>query len=212
MPSNSFDPLIHIHDSNLELFKCLSQSSGKRPRLPPELIFQIFALPSRWVLVYSNSLSGPTSVGSGEGERVIVGTPRLNDESISLARKIVFTFTSKDQGWSSFPQDRGTLRNSWTWFEVGIIRDGQKFAPGQGEDGSPSESVYSLRRNKHAWPEWEKYCIEFDAGNQLYADLQDGDAVVLWAKASFPGWTNNVREATVEIWCEDNLKELQEST
>lgn len=37
-------------------------------------------------------------------------------------RKIVFTISSRDQGWSSQAQDRGSYRGSWTWFEAGKER------------------------------------------------------------------------------------------
>lgn len=194
MATVPFDPLLHTHESNLELFTCLSQESRKRSRLPPELIFQILALPSRWLLLSSHSLCAPTSISSTEGERVVVGTPPLRAGHLSLMRKITFKFTSKDQGWSSFPEDLGTFRNSWTWFEVGIIHNGQKKSIDQDGEANLPERVYFLQRNKHAWDELESYCVEFEAGHQLFADLQEGDAVVLWAKARFPGWTNHVHK------------------
>ncbi|POS72620.1 hypothetical protein DHEL01_v208984 [Diaporthe helianthi] len=37
-------------------------------------------------------------------------------------RKIVFTLRSRDQGWGGQPQDRGSYRGSWTWFEAGKER------------------------------------------------------------------------------------------
>lgn len=38
-------------------------------------------------------------------------------------RKIVFTITSHDQGWSGNARhDRGSYRRSWTWFEAGLER------------------------------------------------------------------------------------------
>lgn len=38
-------------------------------------------------------------------------------------RKIVFTITSHDQGWSNTArQDRGSYRGSYTWFEAGLER------------------------------------------------------------------------------------------
>ncbi|KAK3330681.1 hypothetical protein B0H66DRAFT_544603 [Apodospora peruviana] len=37
-------------------------------------------------------------------------------------RKIVFTIVSHDQGWGGHYGERGTYRNSWTWFEAGLER------------------------------------------------------------------------------------------
>ena len=175
--------MIHTHDSNLELFRCLSNGCGKRPSLPPELIYQVLSSPSRWILLSSHSLSAPTTIS--KGEKIVAGTSRFDTTQISLIREIVFTFTSKDQGWSSFPQDRGTFRNSWTWFEIGILRDGKKKLTNKGSDAGISEGVYYSQRNKHAWGEWESYCIRFNEDHELIVDLEDGDAVVLWASKYF---------------------------
>lgn len=43
-------------------------------------------------------------------------TPKL----VSPVRKVVFTITSKDQGWGSTRVNRGTYNDSWTWFEAGL--------------------------------------------------------------------------------------------
>ena len=111
-----------------------------------------------------------------------------------------------DYNFTKVPQDRGTFRNSWTWFDISIVHDHQKKLSSDNNDGSLFERIYSSQRNKHAGPEWASYRIQFEKGHQLFADLQEGDVVVLWAKASFPGWTNYVREANVELWCEDDLE------
>ncbi|KAF3937172.1 hypothetical protein ABW19_dt0201353 [Dactylella cylindrospora] len=37
-------------------------------------------------------------------------------------RKLVFKIRSKDQGWSSYPRDKGTYRGSWSWLEVELWR------------------------------------------------------------------------------------------
>lgn len=44
-------------------------------------------------------------------------------------KKAVVTVVSKDQGWSGYPNDHGTYRNSWTWFELSVGRpSGEEFA------------------------------------------------------------------------------------
>ncbi|KAL8396350.1 hypothetical protein RB596_009958 [Gaeumannomyces avenae] len=37
-------------------------------------------------------------------------------------RKVVFTITSRDQGWGGMHGDQNTYRHSWTWFEAGLER------------------------------------------------------------------------------------------
>jgi len=51
--------------------------------------------------------------------------PRLLQDPISfgrLLRNLTLITRSRDQGWSSFPADHGTYKNSWTWFDVSILR------------------------------------------------------------------------------------------
>ena len=50
---------------------------------------------------------------------------RRVQDSLSLGRLLrqwTLTTRSRDQGWSSFPADHGTYKNSWTWFDVSILR------------------------------------------------------------------------------------------
>jgi hypothetical protein len=46
-------------------------------------------------------------------------------------RKIVFTIRSHDQGWGGDPQNKGTYKGSYTWFDAGLERfdaaEGGKF-------------------------------------------------------------------------------------
>ena len=176
----------HTHEANLEVFRCLSKGSGNRPRLPAELVLQILALPSRWILHSSFSLAAGSSVSSDEGERMVVSTPSLQTEDIFLTRKVVVTFTSKDQGWSSYRKDQGTFRNSWTWFQIGLARNNQKKLVADESTGEMCERVYWKQPNKHAWPEWESYCIVLELGHRIFEDLEEGDALVLWAVRAFP--------------------------
>ena len=67
------------------------------------------------------------------------------------------------------------------WFESGITHDGKKKLTNNGSDGSVSDGIYYSQRNKHAWREWESYCIRFNEDHELIVDLEDGDAVMLWA-------------------------------
>ena len=148
-------------------------------------------------------------ISNRQAQKEVVQTDALHTKDLPLIRRITFTWTSKDQGWSSQPVDRGIFRNSWTWFDVEIMHDGRKRTVADGEGGELHEHVYSTQRNRHASRDWETYCVDLDVGHQIFVDLQDGDNVVLWAKARFPGWTNYVKEAAVKVWCEDSLEGLQ---
>lgn len=61
-------------------------------------------------------------------------------------RKIVFTITSRDQGWSNTArQDRGSYRGSYTWFEAGLERFTRDIEP---ENASDEKAVREMTEGK----------------------------------------------------------------
>jgi len=125
-------------------------------------------------------------------------TIHVSDDSVSYLtskpiprgkklRKVVITIVSKDQGWSSYPEDHGTYRNSWTWFELSV--------------GSSSETPAEkwrgeVVRNLHAHGEFKKHAIKIsDQG--LYEKAESGDVLTVWAHARFLGWRNTVKKVTI---------------
>ena len=157
----------------------------------------------------------PVRVGStlkNRGEQQIIATNPLSKSEVLRIRRVIFTFRSKDQGWSSFPNQRGTYEGSWTWFEAGLTRP---------VSSDPSDALYAeqlqikvakervryeLQRNRHAGSEPEVYRIEFDVGHELLRSIKAGDSIVLWARALYPGWENRVYDASIEVWCVDDLE------
>ena len=225
------------HDSNIALYDCLSAKASNRPPLPPEIILQILKLPSRWVCV---SVASPADTpkskalavhvaAQGGGRtvtQVILSFPPLSAEIVKRLRRIEFTFTSKDQGWSSFRNDWGTYRNSWTWFEAGVRPTRSKVemqTASHGEQEGPNppandlERYYSqpenpykrhlLQRNRHAGKELETYCIQIHYDDEFLQSLKEGDALDLLACAQYPGWMNQVAEYSIRLWLYDDLKE-----
>lgn len=187
------------HDANLSLYESLKNVPNS---LPDELILQILDDESRWVC----SFSGET--GETEGRHitvrshrngdtnlvVLLATTALSSIEISRLRKVVFRFTSHDQGWSSYPQDRGTFENSWTWFEAALRRDSTV----------PYER-FELQRNRHSGREPEPFCIELDQNSSLVRHLRPGDTVELLGCAQFAGWENRISYASIELWSYDDL-------
>lgn len=100
-------------------------------------------------------------------------------------KKVVITVVSKDQGWSSYPQDHGTYRNSQTWFElsVGPSKDSEKWC---GE----------VVRNLHAHEDFKEHTVEM-VDEELYEKAKSGDVLTVWALARYPGWKNTVKKATI---------------
>ena len=99
-------------------------------------------------------------------------------------RNVVIAIVSKDQGWSSYPSDHGTYRNSWTWFELSVgSESGEKW---RGE----------VVRNCHAHGEFKEHTVKILA-EEFYEKAQSGDVLTVWALAKFPGWKNTVKKVTV---------------
>jgi len=117
--------------------------------------------------------------------------PYLTSEPIPSGKrlkKVVITVVSKDQGWSSYSEDHGTYRNTWTWFELSV--------------GRPSDEGFVERwrgevvRNLHAHGEFKEHTIQIlDKG--LYEKAESGDVLTVWAHAQFPGWRNTVKKVMI---------------
>ncbi|KAL9104684.1 MAG: hypothetical protein Q9163_000427 [Psora crenata] len=217
--------LFSNHDANLALLQCLSVATPKKPALPLELILQILEHRSRWVCTYATAfpeqgaagnLPIRVSAGHGLNMQVILSTPPLSSNEIARARSVVFTFTSKDQGWSSYPSHFGTYENTWTWFEAGLrTQPITEHDPSAGngatnEQGRKPEYGYErfiLQRNRHAGRVPESYRVELGQDSPLFAKLKAGDVIDLVACAQYAGWENQVHEAGIQIWSFHDLVE-----
>ncbi|KAG7001457.1 hypothetical protein G7Y79_00031g065720 [Physcia stellaris] len=189
------------HESNLALFECLSRPIGKRPALPPELIFLIRAEPTRWVLqaIESFPLKTPRPMfGSqarvtrqqGSDQEPILTMRQLSRQELRSLVGATITFRSMDQGWSSYRRFHGTYHQSYTWMEVGLIRKGSDF---------PDQPRWELQRNRHAGREAEEYTVELDQSHGMFESLEEKDEIAIWARAMYPGWQNCVYNANIDL-------------
>lgn len=203
-------------ESNVAIYRCLSRRS---PPIPNEIILQILDHPSRWIrsqVINARMASDnePMRVGidlRNRGEQQILATNPLSQLEVPRIRRVVYTFRSRDQGWSSYPTHHGTYEGSFTWFEAGLTRptatdliDSER--DDQLELKAAKERIrYELQRNRHAGREPETYRHELSRDHKLLQGAKTGDSVVLWARASFPGWENRLFNACIEVWCVDDL-------
>ena len=218
------------HDSNLELLKCLSTATPTRPAIPTEIILQILQDPSRWTHIHSvhhpplpNS-ERPILVTSNKptGDPVLY-TRCLSARDAKLLRKVTFTFRSRDQGWCS-----NLEQGAWSWFEASLARISPDEEEGQTQ---PSDAIvttsqyhwvypwlqrhseelekqqrYQIQSNKIGEMEPESYRIELGDDHELVRRVKEGDRVILWACACFPGWNNRVYEAQISIEGVDDFR------
>ncbi|KAL9631819.1 MAG: hypothetical protein Q9164_005689 [Protoblastenia rupestris] len=213
------------HDCNINLHQCLATSIPTKPALPAELILQILDQPSRWISTYATffpnseaSENRPIIVDSGfdggASIHVILSTPPLTSQEITTIRSIVLTFTSIDQGWSSYPEEHGTYEGSWSWFEAGLRSDTRGgYGPVVNDHGGDTRGQemdryvrFRLQSNRHAGREPETYKIEFGQESPLLQKMKAGDVIDLLACAQYPGWRNIVHEAGIEIFSFDDPK------
>ncbi|KAL2041130.1 hypothetical protein N7G274_006074 [Stereocaulon virgatum] len=206
------------HEANLTLHQCLSTSTRTRPALPNEIILQILDHPSRLILVNSVNISAPaaqeplqcSSHGPHHGDWRIVATDPMPAHLIPRLRVLVYSFKSRDQGWSSYPEHHGTYDASWTWFEAGLTPSEEQNSRTEESRqqelrGKKEQDRYELQRNRHAGRKPEDYRIELYRDHKLLLRVEEGDQFALWARAMFPGWANSVYYARIDVWCVDDL-------
>lgn len=236
MTDQPSEPLLSpacIHLSNLTLTSILSKPGRRRPALPLELILQILSYPPCWILTDHLQLERPVRVSSRRSPEVLLRTQPFSQKQLSSLRKIIFTFCSRDQGWSSYTSDYGTYENSWTWFTMAIVKEKPPSSESERDTkdhtqhptthpsppeientaselntSSHVEQHHHLQRNRHASLTEETYRIEIEAGDERLRSLDVGDVLELLACAQFGGWENRVKEASMEIWAVDDVGDV----
>jgi len=134
--------------------------------------------------------------------------PAPKDETIRpICRKVEITCESHDQGWSSYPNDKGTYRNSWTWGEVSVLipkQDTYLHDPtveiGDQVIEKEPKIRYRVYTNRHADSNWQIHNFVFNSDHPLVRDLQPGYMVGLWIRSQFPGWINYVKRAELKLY------------
>lgn len=168
-----------------------------KQRLPAELVLQILNYAQYWIL--SQASREYTCVYTERDCRD--RTPYLISEPIpdgrSPIREIRIDIWSHDQGWSSYREDHGTYRNSWTWFELGIERP-----PERNMEDDSKELDVRLATNAHARDVSQHHRVVYCAEDNLpwMRNLQAGDRISIIPRALYPGWQNFVEKASIEIY------------
>jgi hypothetical protein len=164
-----------------------------RQVLPSELVLEIFEYAQYW-LRSADYREDRISYGNDSYRD---RTPYVRSAPIQGGRleEIRIDIWSHDQGWSSFPEDSGTYRNSWTWFELGIERP-------EGREEIPEDESFRLATNVHAQRQTKHHQVVFkrDQNVPWFEALQAGDVISIIPLARYPGWTNTVDKASIRIY------------
>lgn len=180
-----------------------------RQKLPPELAYTIIDDAEYWSK--STTERSDTVIVTDRTQRSLsqqAGLHYLSSEPIGTegigrlypVRKIIFTITSKDQGWADDPALNGTYEQSYTWFE----------AVTRGRDVTEKTSHSESRRivtNVRAGKEYKTHTVALyaNAGDMeerewVKNNLKRGHQVDITVWARFPGWENHVAAARIDVF------------
>jgi hypothetical protein len=142
--------------------------------LPLELVDKVLHTaeyyPRLTSILPAHHFDNPLTVS--DGRRQVVVSPPVHRPDI-IASVLIQT-ESHDQGWSSYPQDQGTFRNSWTWLDLGVVRNTPGGIP------APEWRIYT---NLHASDDWQPTEVSIDLDNETVGALLPGDSLAIWAGA-----------------------------
>ena len=112
-----------------------------------------------------------------------------------LVSQLVVVTSSRDQGWSSYPQDHGTRNGSWTWVELGTNANDERIR---------------LVTNIHAGREWERTETVFAQGDAILDRLRTSGTINLYTRSCFPGWNCRMNGAEVRVSWTPNVRAIAE--
>jgi len=202
-----------------------------REKLPGDIIPLVLDYAQMWNVKESTCSLRPDRVGELQAPKLQAALFVPNYLPRGSIRRIKFIVESRDQGWSSYPQDHGTYRGSWTWFEAGI----RGFdASNVGDQATLLEPVdcqhrnalddehksvclqdvtrykYGSKRivtNVHAGRDFRQHVVYWDLYHEdgdvrtMVQELGGGHRIEVSAHARFPGWSSYVKSVAIEIEC-----------
>ena len=124
-----------------------------------------------------------------------------------VMNQLVVVTNSRDQGWSSYPQDQGTRNGSWTWIELGL---------GSNDNDDNEQNRTRLVTNIHAGQDWERNEAVFAPGNTVLDALSAAvsrnglDTVSIYTRSCFPGWQCRINLAQVRVLWKPNVTAIAE--
>lgn len=168
-----------------------------------DLIPDILDLAEYWVRKILVVKDEPMSVTeSSAGRLYVVAHIPLGFPPQSL-RKIIFTVTSRDQGWSWDSRWHGTYEQSWTWFNAIV------FEPDAYELANIVAEKERLFINRHAHRDWETKTVVWwsdtteELEHRLMKEIRGGRHLGITVSARYAAWRNDVRSAHLAIYAAD---------
>ncbi|WVQ75796.1 hypothetical protein IAR50_005429 [Cryptococcus sp. DSM 104548] len=135
-------------------------------------------------------ISSPIGCSGDQDEEQDAAAEEQSRPRRAWVKKVVIETSSRDQGWSDHKQHYGTYEGSHSWFEISLLRNDQEVP------GSRAE----IQFNVHAGQFFKDHINILSRDHPTLKLAKDGDRVVLWAKALYPGWVNAVKEASITVY------------
>ena len=127
---------------------------------------------AEYYCVISNETDRPQQVQNAD--HLCASTDALSAEEVKSIVRLSVVIQGHDQGWSSYPEDRGSTRNSWTWYTLQL----------EGPDGV-DVPMERLATNLHAVKETQTYKFEWHRGDDIVKRIQPGQSIAVWAHARY---------------------------
>ena len=180
-----------------------------RQRFPSELAYTILEDAEYWLKSTTERIENV--IVSDRNQRTLnekAGLHYLSSEPIGTegigrlhsARKVIFTTTSKDQGWADNPALHGTYEQSYTWFEA--VARGRDFT-----EQAPQSESRRIITNVRAGKDYKTHAVALYANSENHEErewvknnLKRGHQVDITVWARFPGWENHVAAARIEVF------------
>ena len=97
-------------------------------------------------------------------------SPAEDQDVLDGLLRVEVVVKAHDQGWSGYPEDKGTERNAWTWFSIG--------------SADPSTHEERLATNLHAIPQTQTHGpFVWERDSEIFRLLREERVLELWAHA-----------------------------
>lgn len=84
--------------------------------------------------------------------------------------EVSVTIRGHDQGWSSYPEDKGTTRNSWTWYSLASREE-------------RNDGEQRLATNIHALSDTQEHTFTWNCNDEILKDLKQNKYISVWGHA-----------------------------
>ena len=94
-----------------------------------------------------------------------------DEDLLSSILRVSLVIEGHDQGWSGFPQDKGTTNNSWTWYSIGTA--------------DPHTHEERLATNLHAVRDTQTHSFDCDRDSDIVQMIRRDRVIQVWAHARY---------------------------